>query len=176
MTETGPATSKAAAAHHFERTRSPAEQAFLDSEVVNPFVSTHKADLELYDVLGFAITLDGKVAIQPHLTGDTKKPKSGGPSPAERAARWSEWETLVHEYIHTLEHPAFGKASKGRRVMKEGFCELFTREVLSTQIPLAKAGDPALQKGVEGVDSAGNPWPGFTPALVPAYNAGSYAE
>jgi hypothetical protein len=41
---------------------------------------------------------------------------------------------------------------------------------------LAKAGDPALQKGVEGVDPSGNPWPGFTPALVRAYNAGSYAS
>jgi hypothetical protein len=176
IAETDPAAARAASAHHFERTRSPAEQSFLDTEVIAPFVARHKADLALYDVLGFAITLEpGKVAIQPHIRGDNKTPKGGGPSPAERSRRWIEWETLVHEYIHTLEHPAFGEASKGRRVMKEGFCELFTKMVLTTAIPKAQAGDPALQVGVEGADSAGKPWPGFSGSLVPNYSPRAYA-
>jgi hypothetical protein len=83
---------------------------------------------------------------------------------------------LVHEYIHTLEHPAFGAASKDRRVMKEGFCELFTKEVLTVEIPKAQGGDVALQKGVEGTDSSGNPWPGFSGKLVPNYSPGLYAS
>jgi hypothetical protein len=176
ISETDPAAAKAAKAHHFQPNRSPAEQAFLDTEVIKPFVATNKKDLELYDVLGFAITLGpGKVAIQPHVLGDMKKPKGGGPPPAERRARWVEWQTLVHEYIHTLEHSAFGDASQGRRVMKEGFCEFFTKEVLTAEIPKAQAGDPALQAGVEGTDPAGKPWPGFTKALVPDYHPRAYA-
>ena len=176
ITETDPAADKANKAHHFQRNRSPAERAFLDTEVIKPFVTTNKKDLEVYDVIGFAITRGGKVGIQPHLAGDTKKPKGGGPSPAERRMRWVEWQTLVHEYIHTLEHPAFGDASQGRRVMKEGFCEFFTKEVLTAQIPKAQAGDATLQAGVEGTDPAGKPWPGFSKALVPDYSPGSYAE
>jgi hypothetical protein len=176
IAETDKAADKANKAHHFQRTRSAAEQAFLDTEVIKPFVAANKKDLELYDVIGFAITLEpGKVAIQPHAVGDMKTPKAGGPPPAERRMRWQEWETLVHEYIHTLEHPAFGEASKGRRVMKEGFCEFFTKEVLTAEIPKAQAGDVTLQGGVEGTDSAGKPFPGFSAALVPNYGAGSYA-
>lgn len=176
IAETDRSAAKAATAHHFERTRSPVEQSFLDREVIAPFVAAHQADLALYDVLGFAITLEpGRVAIQPHIKGDAKKPKGGGPSPAERSRRWVEWETLVHEYIHTLEHSGFGAASKGRRVMKEGFCELFTKQVLTTQIPTAQSGDPALQVGVEGADPVGKPWPGFSASLVPSYSPRAYA-
>ena len=88
MIETGARSSAAMRTHHFERTRSAAEQSFLDTEVIAPFVAAHTAALKLFDVLGFAITLDGKVAIQPHLTGDTTAPPGGGPSPAElRLAR-----------------------------------------------------------------------------------------
>jgi hypothetical protein len=178
ISETDPAADKATKAHHFQRNRSSAERSFLDTEVIAPFVASgsNKKDLELYDVLGFAITLEpGKVAVQPHVRGNMKTPKGGGPPPAERARRWVEWETLVHEYIHTLEHSAFGEASQGRRVMKEGFCEFFTKEVLAAEIPKAQAGDPTLQAGVEGTDGSGKPWPGFSKALVPDYHPGSYA-
>jgi hypothetical protein len=176
ISATDPRAHAAAKAHHFQPNRSSAEENFLDTEVIAPFVATNQKNLELYDVLGFAITLEpGKVAIQPHVTGNMKPPKGGGPPPAERARRWVEWETLVHEYIHTLEHSAFGEASQGRRVMKEGFCEFFTKEVLTAEIPKAQAGDPTLQAGVEGTDPAGKPWPGFSKALVPDYHPGSYA-
>jgi hypothetical protein len=58
IAETDPQADKANKAHHFQRTRSPAEQGFLDTEVIKPFVASNKKDLELYDVLGFAITLE----------------------------------------------------------------------------------------------------------------------
>ena len=73
ISETDPAADKAVKAHHFQRNRSTAERSFLDTEVIKPFLATgsNKKDLALYDVLGFAITLEpGKVAIQPHVVGD----------------------------------------------------------------------------------------------------------
>lgn len=65
----------------------------------------------------------------------------GDPSPAERRMRWSTWEVLVHEYIHTLAHPSFNDAAGGNRILTEGLCELFTRAVLDTggAITAAKA-------------------------------------
>src|SRR5690349_16608116 len=36
----------------------------------------------------------------------------------------------VHEYIHTLEYPNSRVAARGNRVIMEGFCEMFSQEVL----------------------------------------------
>jgi hypothetical protein len=115
-----------------------------------------------------------QVAIVPSddLSGDA--PASGGPSEAERAERWATWEVLVHEYFHTLAHPAFSRAATGNRIMTEGFCELMTKAVLdgAGAIETAKSdGDAALRIEVEGGD-----WPGFDPAFVPDYDPGEYRD
>jgi LysM repeat protein len=124
---------------------------------------------------------DSTVIVAPVLMGSAKfpntAPTTGGPSPAERRARWDMWELLVHEYIHTLEHPAFKKARGGNRILFEGFCEMFTEDVLSEWIPKAQGDtDPALRGEVEGLDPKGAPWTGFTKDFVADYDAGSYAE
>jgi len=176
MAETDPAAARASAAHHFEATRSPEEKTFLATEVVAPFVAAHNADLAIYDKTSFAITIGRQIRMVPALFGDTAAPATGGPSPAERAARWDWWQTLVHEYIHTLEHSGFSGASRGRRVLIEGFCELFTREVLRAAIPRARAGDRAIQAQVEGTDARGRVFPGFSAALVHDYSSGMYTD
>jgi hypothetical protein len=174
MAETDAAAASAANAHHFESTRTTAEKDFLTNEVIAPFVAAHNADLAIYDKTSFAITIGRQIRMVPVIAGNTTVPATGGPSPAERAARWSTWKLLVHEYIHTLEHPAFSEATRGRRVMIEGFCELFTREVLRTAIPRARGGDKVIQARVEGTDARGNVFPGFTPALIRDYDSGQY--
>ncbi len=165
--------------HHFDKGRSAAERNFLATEILAPFVAANRSDLAKYDAYGFATADPNRHTVWtvPALAGDTRPRPGGVPSPAERAARWAEWQTLVHEYIHTLEHPAFGEATRGRRVMTEGFCELFTKSVLTAAIPVAQAdGDPTLRGGVEGTDSAGALFPGFAGVLVGNYDAGQYAD
>ena len=114
----------------------------MRDEILTPFVAARKADLELYDLWGFALAPDGAgvgrtVATPTTLDAglSTAPGPPAQPSPAERATRWSAWQTLVHEYIHTLAHPAWdGATSAGGGVMNEGFCEMFTAEILDAQI------------------------------------------
>jgi peptidoglycan hydrolase-like protein with peptidoglycan-binding domain len=167
--------------HHFNRRRRGQGEPAFFNEVMREFLGrgSNLADLRRYDLFGFFFAQEGprvlsQVAIVPSddLSGDV--PASGGPSEAERAARWSTWETLVHEYFHTLAHPAFSRASAGNRIMTEGFCELMTKAVLdgAGAIDTAKSdGDAALRIEVEGGD-----WPGFDPAFVPDYDPGEYRD
>lgn len=71
-----------------------------------------------------------------------------------RVALWRMFMTLVHEYIHTLEHSQWRAwrdaetkkdKSKGQTLL-EGVTEFLTRVVLSDVNPK----DEALRKGVEG--------------------------
>lgn len=180
MAQTDTAAAAAQEAHHFNKDRSTAESDWLNKEVLAPFVAPNKADLELYDIYGFASSGD-VILIAPTLKSSkafpTTVPKGGGPSRAERLRRWKMWAVLVHEYIHTLEHPAFVKARGSNRILFEGFCEMFTEEVLRQWIPIAKAdGDATLRGEIEGTDGKGKPWPGFDPDFVDDYDAGAYAS
>jgi len=114
--------------------------------------------------------------VRPDATHSDVSPAPGVPSRAERQARWREWESLVHEYMHDLTHPVFRAAAGDRAVLLEGFCELFTKEVLLAAIPIAKAdADPGLRGGVEGRDANNKLFPFFTPDLVRDYTSGQYA-
>ena len=56
----------------------------------------------------------------------------------------------MHEYIHTLAHPAWdGATSAGGGVMNEGFCEMFTAEILDAQIAAIR-NDAGVRTEVEG--------------------------
>ncbi|MDN5769389.1 MAG: peptidoglycan-binding protein [Microlunatus sp.] len=139
----------------------------------------NRADLARYDQFGFFFAEEGprvlsQTAIidQPGFSATPGTP--GAMSDAERHMRWQTWEVLIHEYIHTLEHPGFGAATKGNRIMTEGFCELFTKDVLlhDGRISQAKADtDPARRTEVEGGDE-----PGFAAKFVPDYDSGEYTD
>lgn len=177
MVDTDAGVQAAMTAHGFDRYRpvtadpSQEEQRFIDG-IIATFVTSHRADLEMYDQYQFAITdrETGRISMFPGIDPGLSDvaPATGGPSPAERAARWNGFKTLVHEYFHTLEHPAFHEASRGRRVMSEGFCELFTKAVLDPDIAHA-ASDAALRTEVEG-----GTYP-VDPAAIGRYDPGSYA-
>jgi hypothetical protein len=163
--------------HGFNKDRSADEQTFLNDQVIKPFVAARKHDLELYDIYGFAQSSPGQIWISTALASKGAAVAGGPPPPAERWLYWSTWETLVHEYIHTLEHPAFIAMRGGNRILFEGFCEMFTEEVLLEWIPIAKGDKNAALRGeVEGKDGSGNLWPNFEEKMVPAYNPGEYAD
>jgi hypothetical protein len=175
-----PAATKATKAHSFDPDRRE-ERDWLDTTIVQPFVSVRRRDLERYWMYGFGMSPSDTmvfippVIYQPGVSGD--RPAAGGPSPAERKTRWEMWAVLVHEYIHTLEHPAFGVARRNNDILKEGFTHMFTEEVLNDWSPKAKADkDPALRGDVEGTDPKGKPWPGFQPGIVPVFDPFPYEE
>ena len=167
--------------HNFNRRREgQGEPAFFE-EILQEFMGTgsNLADLRRYDLFGFFFTQAGprvlsQVAVLPTAEFTADVPAHGGPSDAERAERWATWEILVHEYFHSLAHPAFSRAAAGNRILTEGFCELFTKAVLHGAGAINTAKDDAdasLRIDVEGGD-----FPGFTPDFVPDYDPGSYAD
>jgi peptidoglycan hydrolase-like protein with peptidoglycan-binding domain len=178
-----PGAAEVQRAHGFDFRRSDAEANFFAAEIMGPFIAAHQDDLALMDSFGFnrARPDQSTVLLIPNIEekpgfSDTA-PVGGGMTRAERQQRWRYWQTLVHEYLHTAMHPAFMAAAGGRGVMREGFCEMFTLEVLETWRATAKAdGDAALRGGVEGTDADGNLLAGFTADLVPDDDGGgSYA-
>lgn len=185
MAETDTASQTAQQAHGFNPNRDAGatrvvngvsvtggeEELFLLNEILNPFVAAHRRELERYDQFGFAISGDQIVAPSSVMGGMSDRPGTGGtPSPAERAAKWGMWKLLVHEYIHTLEHSAFSSASRGNRIMKEGFCEMFTKEILQAELPGA-ASNAALAAEIEG-----GAFPTPSAQIVGGYDAGMYAD
>jgi hypothetical protein len=162
------------AAHHLQKDRSTEEEDFFFDHIAAPFAGVHKEELETYDQFGFSSAKPGKVMAQTTLD-DPKFPNTpttpGAPTPAARHLKWKMLRTLVHEYIHVLEHPAFTRARGSNDVMREGFCEMFTKEVMIPAVTAAQGGDAKIRIGVEGGD-----FPGFTPDMVPDYKpAGQYA-
>jgi hypothetical protein len=154
MVESDSAAQAAQRAHHFVPRPGSDEETFLNTMVITPFVAARRADLNLFDRFGFA-TADpaiGRVNILPQVAGGLSDTASGGrPSDAERAAKWHVWRTLVHEYIHTLEHPASRDMPGANRTISEGFCEMFTEEALNVVLPGAAA-NVALRTTIEGAD------------------------
>ena len=177
--ETDKGSSTAQTAHGFNETRSADEQTFAQG-VKQRFVAKggNKTDLERLDRFGFAVALPGpivqaqtSIVDSPGFSATPKKP--GGMSDAERLRRWRNWQVLVHEYIHTLAHPNFNAAATNR-IMTEGFCELFTKDVLFFGGAIASAQantDAGRRKEVEGGDVAD-----FEARFVPDYNAGEYQQ
>ncbi len=156
--------------HNFNRRREGQGEPEFFEEILQEFMGTgsNMDDLRRYDLFGFFFTQAGprvlsQVAVlpTPEFSGDV--PAHGGPSDAERAERWATWEILVHEYFHSLAHPAFSRAAAGNRILTEGFCELFTKAVLDGAGAINTAKDDAdasLRIDVEGGD-----YPGFTAGL-----------
>lgn len=180
IAETAPAGQSSIQGHHFPTGSiygPPSdEQTYWWDNVIEPWATANDADLRLYDLHGFAMSDPdtGRIVLPTAMpTGmSTTSPGGGEPSPAERALRWSSWRTMIHEYIHQLEHPALHNWPGSNRTIGEGFCELFTKEVLLPLLPSAGGTDVGRRTQVEGGD-----WGAPSASLMGgAYNAGSYAD
>ncbi len=173
MANTDSGSTAAFEGQHFNPSRagSSEESDFLANEIITPFVAANGRELRRYDRFGFALAAEAGSVLPTTIESGSRRHQPGEPSPAERSTLWSGFRLAVHEYIHTLEHSAFGDASSGNRNMKEEFCEMFTKEVLVPLLPAA-AGNPALVTAVEG----GIYTPTTTSAIVGSYSSGDYAD
>ncbi|MHB8628355.1 MAG: hypothetical protein ACYDEO_19365 [Aggregatilineales bacterium] len=138
-------------AHNFNPARSDEEQNFLNTEILQPFISRYPRVLAEYDLYGFGMAdpLTGKIVAAPQVS--SADIKDFGEENAINIAQWEMWKVLAHEYIHTLEHPVSRAAGMGNRVILEGFCQMFTEEALVPAVNAA-ASDYDLIFMVEGDD------------------------
>ncbi|MEZ5295895.1 MAG: peptidoglycan-binding protein [Ilumatobacteraceae bacterium] len=140
MADTDDAAQEVQQRHHFNRSRSGQGEGPFFETLIAEFIAqgSNQVDLTRYDQYGFAFARPGpQVLTQTAVTTSDEfsnvPAQPGGLSDAERRRRWTVWQTLVHEYIHTLAHPEFERSHGGKRTLTEGMCELFTREVLLTE-------------------------------------------
>ena len=131
--------------HHFDPETAGSESADLHARRRSCRRSwpPAKADLELYDLWGFALAPEGAGVGRTVATPTTldaglstaRRRRTASPRRPSARRAGAPGRSLVHEYIHTLAHPAWdGATSAGGGVMNEGFCEMFTAEILDAQI------------------------------------------
>jgi hypothetical protein len=179
IAETASGCQTSITAHHFDTgvVYTPGHEGsqFWWQKIVAPWQTLNDADLRLFDLHGFALSdpESGRIVLPTSQSRglSTKKSKSGAPSDANRGRRWSAWRTMIHEYIHQLEHPALHDWPGHNRTIGEGFCEMFTKEVLLPLLPTAAGADTARRTLVEGGDYGA---PG-TNLIGGPHDAGSYA-
>ncbi|HSY48941.1 MAG TPA: peptidoglycan-binding protein [Thermoanaerobaculia bacterium] len=137
----------------------PTEKGIL-TPIVADLVSTPDKVQTMLDLeIGWeGAQLEGTVYLQLYKSTDPDKDKA---KEKNRIQMWNLFHTCIHEYIHTLAHPAYqawaqtfnaaGDATRYNTLI-EGFCDFFTLNVRSTVSP-----DAALQATVEGPYANGQP-------------------
>jgi hypothetical protein len=97
----------------------------------------------------------GDVNIQRFRRPDETTGPLAGPNVADRALLWETFQAIIHEYLHTLSHPAynafadkFGSDSSQWNTLVEGVDSLLDEIVWSAVAP--HVNEPALRADVEG--------------------------
>jgi hypothetical protein len=163
------------AAPQFDRSNAPSNpEAIALERVATAFVASdaHVVRLNEIDRNWPATALGGEVSVQ-LFRADTPQ--------QERLLLWDMFQTLVHEYIHTLEHDdyhayatTFGDSSNEYNTLVEGVCSLLTEVVWENVAP--RVTDTALRTSIEGAANAALPpidvphasqrrYPSYTEAL-----------
>ena len=115
----------------------------------------------------------GTVFIQPYGNSDPKK---------LREKRWEVFTTLIHEFMHILEHPEFGRVAgtlggNGERILFEGFAELMRYDLWSGPGQLQKRlGSAQLAPLREKVEGGKYPYDPGVVVDAPAYAERADAE
>ncbi|MBK8461072.1 MAG: LysM peptidoglycan-binding domain-containing protein [Micropruina sp.] len=115
----------------------------------------------------------GTVFIQPYGESNPKK---------IREQRWEVFTTLIHEFMHILEHPEFGKAAStvggnGERILFEGFAELMRYDLWTGPGQLkARLGSPELAPLREKVEGGKYPYDASVVVDAAAYSERADAE
>lgn len=157
LVRTDTAISKLMAGHHFDPNGTGAEKEFLSTRVVGEIMSKREKDLFECDRLGYASTRPGlRKAVVTLIPGAPEDPGSldwkllTDLAPMQR--RYEIFETLIHEYIHILEHPFLPVVSGGTIIVHEGLCEWLTCLVIAGLVGASKERLQSIVTTVEGND------------------------
>lgn len=110
--------------------------------VKTDFMASHRQELLHIQVAWPGLADGGRVSIQRFRGADNAE---------NRDFMWEQFATIIHEYIHTLEHPDHESyrggmdEQSGGLTLREGMCDYFTKMVWDTV-----AFTPALRQEVEG--------------------------
>lgn len=122
----------------------------------------------------------GQVNVQIFKKPDQATGALAGPNVADRDFLWDMFQTLIHEYLHTLAHPAynsfaatFGDSSNQFNTLIEGVDSLLDEVVWSAVAP--RVADPTLRTDVEGSVFAALPPMAVAPASRRRYASYSQA-
>jgi hypothetical protein len=136
--------------HHVDRSRSDDRSAFR--RVRDAYLRVNREELTLIQ-RAWAGEMNPntlRVFIQTNLSPEPDQEASA----VERRGYWGTFETLIHEYIHVLEHPrlyemAVQQSSTGYQILIEGFCDHFAEQVWQDVEPTLAA-DAARRERIEG--------------------------
>ncbi len=122
------------------------------------------ADLEKIDKAWPALNSGGNVSIQPF---------EGANKAGTRRMRWEAFQTMIHEYFHSLNHPNYYRVARTLghdqdSVLVEGGASLMTDLTWKRIYPGVIQGSDALRAAVEG-----EPAP-FTPSVIPPITNAHY--
>ncbi len=144
--------------YNFSAPSGSQEETWLDQVAVPAIARDRRADLELWDRFGFALAPGSRVlATTLPDSGRSTRPGAGGLSPAQRSIRWSAFAELIHEYIHTVEHPVHAQArglSSIGSALNEGVTDILTENVYNNTVATVRT-DPTLIEMVEGTPPTG---------------------
>lgn len=116
------------------------------------------ADLQIID-RGWPATAGGGV-VRMH-------PREEATPAATRRSRWDMFQTIIHEYLHTVTHPNYDRVADSiggnqKSILIEGVTSLMTDKVWQALYPAEIRANEALRASVEGSAMA------FDPSVIPA--------
>lgn len=124
------------------------EEKFLSERIIAQFTEADNKLLSESDRLGYSSTRPGlgKVFISPVVQGWDGVDETAQPA---MQRKYEVFQTLVHEYLHMLEHPLIPQATRQSLPVREGVCEWLTCQVINN---LAAGGDEDLKDVVRTVE------------------------
>jgi hypothetical protein len=101
------------------------------TEVLGPFVRDNEGPLKECDRLGYWMANpDLGLVFAPRYVYNWNT-SEGYDAPAIRNRKAEAYVKLIHEYIHTLQHPVIPDATGNSATIKEGVCEYLTTKVMA---------------------------------------------
>jgi hypothetical protein len=133
------------------------EKAIIDL-IITDYSAANKTELEVMDRGWPALTGGGIVELQPF---------EGGTPDETRRILWRSFQTMIHEYLHTITHKNYADVATNiggaqESILIEGGTSLFTDDVWKTIFPAEISANSNLRANVEGTTMP------FKPSVIPA--------